>query len=129
MSRSIAIRWMTFAGVIGLAFGVFYSIFGLGGLPAYHKLVPATSLEPWSNGLYGAVFIGFCILLLFIGRYAFQINDKKLMRILLYGVGSWLAVEALYSLIYGIYFNVGIDIALMVLLGFPLLKGIKGQVN
>ena len=116
---------MTVAGVIGIAFGVFYSFFGLEGFPAYRQLVAPAALQPWSHGLYGAVFIGFSVLLLLAGRHAFKQHDKALMRSLLTGVAAWLAVEALFSLVYGVYFNIGVDIALMAVLGYPLAKGLR----
>ena len=108
-----------------MLFGVFYAFFGLDGLPAYQKLVPDEVYTDWSNGLYGSIFIGFGALLFFVGRHAFQKNDKALMKALLYGLNSWLIVEAFFSLYYGIYFNVGVDIVLMAFLSFPLLRGIR----
>ncbi len=81
----------------------------------------------WSNGLYGAAFIGFSVLLFFVGRHAFQINDKGLMKALLYGIFSWLIVEAAFSFYYKVYFNIGVDIALMVVLGYPLIKGMQSS--
>lgn len=127
MKQSTGIKWYTAAGVIGLLFGIFYAFFGLEGLPVYHKFVAESSLAPWKNGLYGSVFIGFSIIMLLLGRYAFQKNDKQLMRILLYGISAWLVVEALFSVLNGVYFNVGVDVALIVVLGLPLYRGIKSR--
>ena len=112
-------------GIIGVLFGIFYALFGLDGLPVYQKLVPTAVYTAWSDGLYGSVFIGFSVLLFFGGRYAFQTKDKKLMKALLFGIMSWLVVEAFFSLLYGIYFNIGVDIALAVVLGFPLIVGMR----
>jgi hypothetical protein len=117
--------WITAAGFIGIAFGVFYSIFGLKGLPIYHKIVPAASYDGWSRGLYGAVFIGFSVLLLLLGRRAIQKRDKELGKILFYGIAAWLAYEALFSLIYGVYINAIIDVVLITFLSYPLLRGIR----
>lgn len=127
MDKRTSIRWFSVAGVIAVLFGIFYAFFGLDGLPAYQKLVPDDVYTAWSDGLYGSVFIGFGVLLFFVGRYAFQKNDKFLMKALLYGINSWLVVEALFSLYYGIYFNAGVDIALMAVLSFPLAKGMKSR--
>ncbi len=119
--------WISIAGIIGLLFGIFYAFFGLAGFPPYKFLIPNEIMTPWSNGLYGSMFIGFSVLLFFVGRHAFQKNDKGLMRILLYGIYSWLIVEAAFSFYYAVYFNVGVDIALAVFLGYPLFKGIHSS--
>jgi hypothetical protein len=128
MERKYLILWITAAGLIGIIFGVFYAIFGLEGLPVYQKFVPKESFEEWSRGLYGATFIGFSVLLLFIGRRAIQKKDKDLAKTLLLGVGSWLVFEALISVIYGIYVNVAIDAAIMVFLGIPLIMIVRNKV-
>jgi len=121
------IIWISLAGIIGVFFGVFYAFFGLNGFPAYQKLVPAAVYTPWSNGLYGAVFIGFSVLLFFVGRHAFKNRDKVLMKALLYGLASWLLVEASFSFYYGVYFNIVVDVLLMIVLGAPLIIGIKSK--
>ena len=127
MTQRTSIVWFSVAGVIGVFFGIFYALFGLDGLPAYHMLVPSNVFSAWSNGLYGSVFIGFSTLLFFVGRHAFQHNDTELMKALLYGISSWLIIEAAFSLYYGVYFNVGVDVALIALLSYPLIKGIKSH--
>jgi hypothetical protein len=123
MKQKHFMRWVTIAGVIGILFGIFYSMFGLEGLPVYQKFVPEASFEGWSRGLYGSVFIGFSILMLLLGRRAIKQHDKELGKIVFYGVAAWLAYEALMSLIYGVYINVLVDVALTAFLGYPLLKG------
>jgi hypothetical protein len=127
MSKNTSVTWISIAGIIGILFGIFYSFFGLSGFPAYGELIPKNVIYPWSNGLYGATFIGFSVLLFFVGRHAFQKNDKVLMRYLLFGIYAWLFVEASYSIYYAVYFNVGVDILLAVVLGYPLFKGIQSS--
>jgi hypothetical protein len=124
MSRPNSKMWFTIAGIIGILFGIFYAFSGLEGFPAYGALIPKEVIGPWSNGLYGSTFIGFSVLLLFVGRHAFQNKDKELMKALLYGIYAWLIVEALFSLYYKVYFNIGVDIAIAIFLGWPLIKGI-----
>ncbi len=121
------INWFSVVGTIGVLFGIFYALFGLEGLPVYKKFVPSDVYNDWSNGLYGSAFIGFSVVLFFVGRYAFRKNDTELMKALLYGVFSWLIVEAAFSIYYGVFINVGVDIALMMLFGYPLFKGIRSQ--
>lgn len=125
MKQKHYIVWITLAGIIGITFGLFYAIFGLEGLPVYQKFVPKSAFEAWSRGLYGAAFIGFSVLVLLVGRRSIMKNDKELMRILLYGITAWLVFEAIVSIIYKVYLNVGVDIVLLVFLSFPLLKGVK----
>ena len=120
MNPKIATRVFTAAGIIGVVFGIVYAFRGLGILPV-HKDV----LIPWGNGVYGATLIGFSTMILFVGRRAFQSNDLKFMQALLYGVFSWFIVEFLFSIYYQVFFNAGVDVALMILLGFPLIKGIQ----
>jgi hypothetical protein len=124
MNPRVSIVWMSAAGVVGAIFGVFYAFFGLEGFPAYHLLIPSSVFSAWGNGLYGAVFVGFSALLFFVGRHAFKTGDKVLMKALLYGINSWLVIEALFSIYYGVYFNVAVDVALSAFLSFPLLRGI-----
>lgn len=123
MKRQHFVIWVTAIGLIGIAFGLFYSIFGLEGLPVYQQFVPAASFDAWSHGLYGSVFIGFSVLLLLAGRRAIQKQDRELGKILFYGVAAWISYEALVSLIYGVYINVLVDAFLLAFLGYPLLVG------
>lgn len=125
MKQKLFARWITIAGLVGVLFGIFYSIFGLDGLPIYRIIVPQASFDGWSRGLYGAVFIGFSILLLLLGRRAIKTSDKELGKILFIGIAVWLAYEACASLYYGVYLNVLVDIVLTAFLGYPLLKGVR----
>jgi hypothetical protein len=127
MNKRISITWISLVGIMGVLFGIFYALFGLESLPVYKMFVPNAVYTAWSNGLYGSTFIGFSVLLFFVGRHAFQTNNKILMKALLYGIMSWLIVEAFFSFYYGVYINVGVDIALMLVLGFPLVVGIRSK--
>lgn len=127
MKSQHLITWISIAGIIGVLFGIFYAFFGLNGFPAYQQLVPTAVYTAWSNGLYGAVFIGFSVLLFFVGRHGFKTRDKVLMKALLYGLAAWLVIEAFFSFLYGVYFNIGVDVLLMIVLGFPLVVGIRSK--
>jgi hypothetical protein len=48
-----------------------------------------------------------------IGRIAFKDDDTELKRALVIGLAIWLAIEAGASLWYGVWFNVGVDVAVM----------------
>lgn len=119
--------WFSVVGIIAVVFGIFYGLFGLDALPVYQKFVPSDVYTDWANGLYGSTFIGLGVLLFFVGRYAFQKNDGGLMKALLYGINAWLVVEAFFSLFYGVYFNIGVDIVLATVLNYPLIKGIRAS--
>ena len=114
------ILWFTVVGTIGVLFGILYAFFGLAVLPA-----PNFDSVPWGNGVYGATLIGFSVTILFVGRHAFQKNDAGLMKALLYGIFAWLIVEALFSIYYKVYSNVAVDATLMLITGFPLIRGIR----
>src|SRR3989344_3199597 len=103
MSKQSSVTWISLVGIIGVLFGIFYAFFGLESLSVYQRFVPDTVYGHWSNGLYGSTFIGFSVLIFFVGRYAFQNNNKILMKALLYGIMSWLIVEAFFSFYYGVY--------------------------
>lgn len=125
MKQKYLVVWVTATGIIGIIFGIFYATFGLQSLPVYQKFVPATFFDAWSKGLYGATFIGFSVLLLLIGRRAIQNKDRELTKILILGIGSWLVFEAVVSLIYKVYVNVAVDVAIMAFLSYPLLIGTR----
>jgi hypothetical protein len=127
MAQKSLVTWISVAGIIGILFGIFYSFFGLAGFPAYRELIPKEVIAPWSNGLYGSTFIGFSVLLFFVGRHAFRKNDIELMKALLYGIFAWLIIEAAFSLYYSVFFNIGVDVLLALVLGFPLIKGIQSS--
>ena len=125
MDQRKSIMWYSIAGCVGILFGVFYAFFGLEGLPIYQIIVPEKAINHWNNGLYGSTFIGFSVLLLFIGRRTFQTGDKELMKALFYGITSWLVFEAFFSLYYGVFLNIIVDVVLEVVLCYPLVQGIR----
>ena len=106
--------------VIGAFWGFVFAFFGLGILP-----VSPDVLAPWGNGVYGATLIGLSVTFFFVGRHAFRRNDAELMKALLFGIFAWLIIEGLFSLYWGVYLNVGVDIGVLVLLSFPLIKGMR----
>ncbi len=103
-----------------MLFGIFYTFFGLAVLPVSRDL-----LVPWGNAVYGATLIGFCVTLFIVGRHAFFTGNAYLMKALLFGLFTYLIIEALFSLYYQVFFNAGVDVTLMAVFGFPLIKGIR----
>jgi hypothetical protein len=108
--------WFSTVSIILALFGVLYAFFGLGILPVQRAV-----LLQWESALYGAIMMGWGTTLFFVGRLAFQRNDPELMKTLLYGLIVWLVVEALFSAYLGVWFNVGVDIGVLMLFSIPLL--------
>src|SRR5258705_10592395 len=121
MNKNRLMLMFSIVSIIGAFWGVVFAFFGLGVLPVASPEV----LVPWGNGVYGATLIGLSATFFFVGRHAFRKNDAELMRALLYGIFTWLIIEGAFSLYYGVYFNVGVDIGILVLLSFPLIRGIR----
>lgn len=105
------------ASAILVLWGVVFAFFGLGILP-----VDRSVLLPWQSAIYGAIMMGWGVTLLMVGRLAFRRDDAELMKILLTGLAIWLVVEALFSAYLGVWFNVGVDIAVLGLSAFPLIR-------
>jgi hypothetical protein len=104
--------------------GVFFALFGLDVLPVNKDV-----LLQWESAIYGAIMIGWGATLLLAGRLAFRRNDTELMKILLVGLAAWLIVEALFSLYLGVFFNVGVDVGVLALFSFPLIKAIRERAH
>ena len=121
MDNKTLILWFSVVSIIGVFWGIVFSFFGLGILP----IVAPELFVPWSNGVYGATLIGLMATFFFVGRHAFRNNDTLLMKALLKGIIVWLVIEGAFSLYYRVYLNVGVDSAVLVLLSFPLIKGIR----
>jgi hypothetical protein len=51
-------------------------------------------------------------------------HDFELMKALAYGLFVWLVVEAAFSVYFIVWFNVGVDMAVLALFSVPLLKAI-----
>ncbi len=123
MSTRIPMLWFGLVACILVIAGLIFSFFGFDIFPA--GILPRAVLLSWESAIYGAVLIGWGATLFFLGRLAFRRRDAELARILLLGIALWLVVEAAFSAYLGVLFNVGVDVAVLVLLGFPLLWGLR----
>ena len=112
--------WFSTVSIILILFGFLYCFIGLKILP-----VDKVVLLDWESDIYGAIMIGWGATLFLIGKLAFRRHDKELLKILLYGIIIWLIAEAIFSFYLGVYFNVGVDIAVAALFSFPIIKAIK----
>ena len=71
--------------------------------------------------------MGWGVTLFLVGRIAFRRNDTELMKVLLYGLIIWLVAEGLFSAYLGVWFNVGVDIGVLALFSFPLIKSMRSK--
>ena len=117
--KTLTILFSTIS-VILVLFGFLYVFFGLGVLP-----VDKSVLLDWESGLYGAIMIGWGVTLFLVGRIALRRNDQEIMKALLFGLIAWLIFEAGVSAYLGVWFNVGVDISVLILFSFPLIKAIR----
>jgi hypothetical protein len=119
MNLKQLLLWFGGVSTILVIVGVVFAFFGLKILP----VEPATLL-PWQSAIYGAIMMGWGTTLLLVGRIAFRRNDPQLMKALICGLTVWLVVEAAFSVYFKVWFNVGVDIAVLALFSVPLLKAV-----
>jgi hypothetical protein len=122
MSDRVSAVWFRVITIILILFGLFYIVFGLRIFSDAVPLIPHGVLLPWESALYGAIMAGWGVTLLFVGRVAFHRDDDELKRALFAGLGVWLVLEAAASAWLGVWFNVSVDITVLVLFGIPLLR-------
>ena len=120
MDIKLLMLWFSVVSAILVLAGVVFAFFGLDILP-----VSKNVLLQWESAIYGAIMIGWGTTLFLAGRLAFRRNDAELMKILLFGLIVWLVVEAIFSFYLGVFFNVGVDLAVLALFSFPLMKAIR----
>ena len=109
--------WFLTVSTILVLFGLLYVFFGLKVLP-----VPPEVLLPWESALYGSVMIGWGVTLVLAGKIAFRRDDRELKGALLAGLALWLVFEAAASAWLGVWFNVGVDVMVLMLFTVPLLR-------
>ena len=112
--------WFSTVSIILVLAGIVFAFLGLRILPVHGDV-----LLQWESAIYGAIMIGWGTTLFLVGRLAFQRKDPDLMKTLLYGLTVWLVVEALFSAYLGVWFNVGVDVAVLALFSIPLIKSIR----
>ena len=122
MSPKQSVIWFSIVSTILVLAGIVFAFFGLAILP-----VSRETLLPWESAIYGAIMMGWGTTLFYAGRLASRRSDPDLMKALLYGLIVWLAVEAVFSAYFRVWFNVGVDIAVLTLFGIPLIKGIDNK--
>ena len=134
MQQRLRERWFVTVSAILLAFGVLYVCVPVGLLVGrVHQTVGAavSSTRPdvllgWEGSLYGAIMVGWGLTLLLIGRVAFTKDARPLRRAVIAGLAAWLTLEAIASAWFGVWFNIGVDAAVLVLFAVPLLRRESG---
>ncbi len=112
--------WFSVVSCVLIVIGAVFAFFGLGVLPVNRGV-----LMHWESAIYGAIMMGWGVTLFLVGRIAFRRGDPELMRALLYGLVVWLVVEALFSAYLGVWFNVGVDLVVLLLFSVPLLTRLR----
>jgi hypothetical protein len=120
MNQKLLLFWYYTVSIILVLVGITFSFFGLQILP-----VNGAVLLSWESAIYGAIMMGWGATLFLLGRIAFRRHDRELMIAMLCGLFVWLAVEALFSLYLGVFFNVGVDVVVLALFSIPLITGIR----
>ena len=112
--------WFSTVSVILVLWGIVFAFFGLGILPVERNV-----LLPWVSALYGAIMMGWGTTLFFLGRVALRRQDASLIQPLLLGIVVWLAVEAVFSARYGVWFNVAVCAGVLALFTVPLVATMR----
>jgi hypothetical protein len=114
--------WFRIVTSILILFGLFFTVFGLRTFSEWVPIIPRKTLVPWESALYGAIMVGWGVTLYLVGRVAFRREDRELKRALIAGLATWLALEAGASAWLGVWFNVGVDVAVLILFAVPLFR-------
>jgi hypothetical protein len=123
MPSGVARAWLSLVSIVLVLWGIVFILFGLKILP-----VERVVLLDWESAIYGAIMMGWGVSLFLVGRIALMRNDRQLTRALLAGVAVWLLAEAAFSLRYAVWFNVGVDIGVLVLFAVPLLSSSRSNI-
>ncbi len=125
MTKRHLALWFKVVSLILCGFGLLYFFVGLKIFSYTVPLIPRAVLLDWVSALYGAIMLGWGVTLVLLGRIAFKRDDAELKRVLFIGLAVWLAFEAAASAWLGVWFNVGVDVAVAALFAVPLLRGVS----
>jgi len=85
--------------------------------------VAQTVLARWLLGLLGATMIGWGTTVLLVSRYAFAHRAPNLLKTILAGLIVWFVPDTLVTIYFGAYFNVIINIVILLAVSVPLIAG------
>ena len=120
MNTRLSMTWFCGVSIVLTFVGIVFAFLGLGILPVNRDV-----LLRWEGAIYGAIMIGWGMTLFLVGRIAFRKNDTDVMLAMLWGLVLWLSVEALFSAFLHVFFNVGVDIAVLTLFAIPLIRAVR----
>jgi hypothetical protein len=115
MSSNILRSWiLAVSGVVILA--------GLGFVFIDPSIYPVDSsvVPKLIQGVLGATMMGWGATILLVARYAFTNEKSELLRLLLYGFLVWAPADMVISVYYQAWFNVALNLVILVLAGIPL---------
>ncbi|WP_424359699.1 hypothetical protein [Methanocella sp. MCL-LM] len=79
----------------------------------------------WAYGMLGATMAGWGLTLAFIVNGPFGKKEKWSRDAIAAGVVLWFVIDTFMSVYTGAYFNVGVNVLVLVLAGLPLLMTLK----
>jgi uncharacterized BrkB/YihY/UPF0761 family membrane protein len=126
-------RWLMAVSLIIIAFGAVIALLSWSPLfSVFNWLVNGTfwpgtlpdastqSYQLWVYGMLGATMVGWGIFLAYITRFPFAKKEKWSWDCIALGVAAWFAIDTAVSAYVGAYFNVAINLLLLVLVALPL---------
>ncbi len=127
-------RWLLAVSVIIIAFGAViallswspvFSIFNwLVNGTFWQGMAPDTSTQEyqlWVYGMLGATMVGWGTFLAYIIRYPFARKEKWSWDCIALGIAAWFIIDTVISAYVTAYFNVAINLLLLVLVALPLI--------
>jgi hypothetical protein len=118
------VRLFSLLSLILVAWGIYFAIWGFGFF-AEVGILPAESLVSWESAIYGSMMIGWGVTLFILGRLAIQKKDAEILKAILLGLSIWLVLEAIFSYMLKVWFNIGVALAVLALFALVLSRAIK----
>ncbi len=125
-------RWLFVVGIVVSVFGVLMTVFS--GTPLFDLFnrqidpafwgtnavdIAARQFQHWLYGVWGATIAGWGIILAYIAHYPFIKRERWAWNGLVFGLVVWFVLDTSLSLFYKVYFNAAFNMALLILVGLP----------
>jgi CDP-diglyceride synthetase len=115
MQSTILRSWVLLVSGIVVLAGLAFVFIDPSIYPVDNSIVPRLV-----QGILGATLMGWGSTMLLVARYAFMNEKPELLRLLLYGFLVWAPVDMVVSVYYQAWFNIALNLAILVLAGVPL---------